>query len=99
MNLQENINRIKQMMGILNEQELNFDIPEDIKKEADAITKVLFDKAKQYYINHYSKPETTAKFVYPENVDGIKNIYQQLNIYFILQMMADLVFIQIYQMG
>jgi hypothetical protein len=72
MNLQENINRIKEVMGILNEQELNFDIPEDIKKEADAITKVLFDKAKQYYINHYSKPETTAKFAYPENVDGIK---------------------------
>jgi len=72
MNLQENIFRIKQMMGILNEQELNFDIPEEIKKEADAITKVLFDKAKQYYINHYSKPETIAKFANKDNVNKIK---------------------------
>lgn len=72
MNLQENINRIKQVMGVLNEQELNFEIPEDIKKEADAITKVLFDKAKQYYINHYSKSETIAKFANPDNVNKIK---------------------------
>ena len=72
MNLQENINRIKEMMGITNEQYVKLTMKDEYRKQMDTIINPIIEKAKQYYIDHYNKPETIAKFKNPDNVNIIK---------------------------
>ena len=75
MNLNENINRIKQVMGVLNEQTERKEMPvEDtmFKKRYDPVIRVELDKAKQYYLKFYSNEKTISKFKYKDNVAIIK---------------------------
>jgi len=75
MNLNENINRIKQVMGVLNEQTEIKDIPVEepiFKERYDSVIRPLLDKAKQYYLKYYSDKKTISKFKYDDNVDIIK---------------------------
>jgi hypothetical protein len=75
MNLQENINRIKEVIGIINEQTEIKDMPAEnpiFKKRYDPVIRPLLNKAKQYYIKYYSDKKNTSKFKYKDNVDIIK---------------------------
>jgi hypothetical protein len=72
MNLQENINRIKQVMGLLNEQDVKLTMKDEYKKQMDTIINPIMEKTKQYYIGHYNKPETIAKFKNQNNPNIIK---------------------------
>jgi hypothetical protein len=75
MNLQENVNRIKQVMGVLNEQTKIKEIPvedEIFKKRYDPVIRPLLNKAKEYYIKYYSDKKNTSKLKYKDNIDIIK---------------------------
>jgi hypothetical protein len=72
MNLNENINRIKQVMGLLNEQDVKLTMKDEYKKQMDTIINPIMEKTKQYYIGHYNKPETIAKFKNQNNPNIIK---------------------------
>lgn len=103
MNLQENINRIKDVMGILNEQSSNDGVLEKLLQipwlysiiskfgnqkfinRIHTLTKDNLKKVKQYYINHYSKPETIAKFKNKNNVDIIKKFITTITYMFYSQ--------------
>ena len=68
MNLQENIERIQKVMGILVEQSLSEQSKQDIIK----LIKTEGDKVKQHYLLLYSNPQTITKFSKKQNVDLIK---------------------------
>ena len=72
MNLNENINRIKQVMGIINEQTMVLNVTDAFKKQMETLVNPIMEKTKQYYIAHYSNPETIAKFKNNDNVNIIK---------------------------
>jgi hypothetical protein len=69
MNLQENISRIKNVMGLISEQKT---LSPELKKKVNQLITSEGNKVKQYYQQHYSKPETVAKFTKRSNVDQIK---------------------------
>jgi len=72
MNLQENINRIKEVMSIINEQ-TELPVEEPIFKERyDSVIRPLLDKVKQYYLKYYSDKKNVSKFKYDDNVDIVK---------------------------
>ena len=72
MNLQENINRIKEVMSIINEQ-TEFPVEKPIFKERyDSVIRPLLDKVKQYYLKYYSDKKNISKFKYDDNVDIVK---------------------------
>ena len=68
MNLNESIERIQEIMGVLVEQSLS----EQSKKEINTLIKTEGDKVKQYFLKFYSNPQTIAKFSKKQNVDSIK---------------------------
>jgi len=57
MNLNENIYRLKELMGVIVEQ-----ISEQNKKEMNQLIVQEGNKVKQHFLSLYSKPETIAKF-------------------------------------
>ena len=67
MNLNENISRLKKLMGVIVEQ-----ISEQNKKEMNQLIIQEGNKAKQHFLSLYSKPETIAKFSKRSNVDDVK---------------------------
>ena len=67
MNLQENISRVKKLMGVIVEQ-----ISEQNKKEMNQLIIQEGNKVKQHFLSLYSKPETIAKFSKKSNVDAVK---------------------------
>ena len=67
MNLNENISRLKKLMGVIVEQ-----ISEQNKKEMNQLIIQEGNKAKQHFLSLYSKPETIAKFSKRSNVDAVK---------------------------
>jgi len=69
MNLQENISRIKNVMGLISEQKT---LSPELKKKVNQLITSEGNKVKQYYQQHYSKPETVAKFTKRSNIDQIK---------------------------
>jgi hypothetical protein len=79
MKLQENINRIKEVMGLINEQNAMLNVSDDHKKQMDTIINPIMEKTKQYYIDHYNKPETIAKFKNQNNANIIKQFIPTLN--------------------
>ena len=67
MNLNENIFRLKELMGVIVEQ-----ISEQNKKEMNQLIIQEGNKVKQHFLSLYSKPETIAKFSKKSNVDEVK---------------------------
>lgn len=67
MNLNENIFRLKELMGVIVEQ-----ISDQNKKEMSQLIVQEGNKAKQHFLSLYSKPETIAKFSKRSNVDAVK---------------------------
>lgn len=67
MNLNENIYRLKELMGVLVEQ-----ISEQNKKEINQFIIQEGNKSKQHFLSLYSNPETIAKFSKRSNVDAVK---------------------------
>jgi hypothetical protein len=75
MDLNENINRIKQVMGVLNEQTKQYELPVEkpiFKERYDSIIRPILDKVKQYYLKYYSDKKNISKFKYNDNVNIIK---------------------------
>lgn len=86
MNLQESINRIKQVMGMLNEQSRvitsgsdTFETMDNYKEELGLIIKPQLDKVKQYYINHFNNPKTISKFKNKRLIGTIKQFISTIN--------------------
>jgi hypothetical protein len=69
MNLQENISRIKNVMGLISEQKT---LSPELKKKVSQLITSEGNKVKQYYQQHYSKPQTVDKFNKRSNIDQIK---------------------------
>jgi hypothetical protein len=67
MNLQENIFRLKKLMGVIVEQ-----IPDKARNEMSQLITQEGKKVKNYYLNLYSDPKTIAKFSNKANVDAVK---------------------------
>jgi len=67
MNLQENILRLKKLMGVIVEQ-----ISEQNKKEMNQLIIQEGNKVKQHFLSLYSNPDTIAKFSKRSNVDAVK---------------------------
>lgn len=67
MNLNENIFRLKELMGVIVEQ-----ISDQNKKEMNQLIVQEGNKVKQHFLSLYSKPETIAKFSKKSNVDAVK---------------------------
>lgn len=67
MNLQENIFRVKKLMGVIAEQ-----IPDKARNEMSQLITQEGKKVKNYYLNLYSDPKTIAKFSNRANVDAVK---------------------------
>lgn len=67
MNLNENIYRLKELMGVLVEQ-----ISEQNKKEINQFIIQEGNKSKQHFLSLYSNPETIDKFSKRSNVDAVK---------------------------
>ena len=67
MNLQENISRVKKLMGLIVEQ-----ISDQNKKEINQLIIQEGNKVKQHFLSLYSNPDTIAKFSKRSNVDAVK---------------------------
>lgn len=69
MNLNENISRLKELMGFIVEQQSP---SPELKAKVNQLTVSEGNKVKEYYQRHFSKPETISKFRSKNNLEEIK---------------------------